>query len=219
MPRAPQAVEDVIVHGRTLPVSYRHSIMSIDHGDFTPQALLFDCDGTLVDTMAVHRAIWADIFARYDFEMTDAWWEHYANVALVPFVRAVIPDASEELCDRLNDEGMAKYIDALHHVEPMEHVIEIARASHGELPMAVVTGGYREIIIPTLNAAGITHLFDHIVTADDVVHSKPAPDVYSRAVSLLGADPARCIAYEDSEIGMESARGAGVGRVIDIRHL
>lgn len=184
-----------------------------------PAALLFDCDGTLVDTMGVHRAVWAEIFARYDFTMTDAWWEDYANVALVPFVRAVVPDASEELCEALNVEGMERYMEALHHVEPLEHVIEIARSAHGSVPMAVVTGGYREIIVPTLDAAGITHLFDHIVTADDVVHSKPAPDVYARAVALLGVEAARCVAYEDSEIGMQSALGAGVGRVIDIRTL
>ncbi len=109
------------------------------------------------------------------------------------------------------------YMDAIHLVAPMEHVVEIAQEHHGRLPMAVVTGGYREIIIPTLDAAGITHLFDVVVTADDVVHSKPAPDVYARAASLLQVDPARCIAYEDSEIGMESARGAGIGRVVDIR--
>lgn len=187
--------------------------------DLPPSALLFDCDGTLVDTMAVHRAIWAELFARYDFEMTDAWWGTYCNVALVPFVRAAIPDASEELCDALNVEGMDMYLDVLHHVEPMEHVIDIARTAHGSVPMAVVTGGYRDIIVPTLDAAGITHLFDHIVTADDVVNSKPAPDVYARAVALLGVDAASCIAYEDSEIGMQSARDAGVGRVIDIRGL
>jgi HAD superfamily hydrolase (TIGR01509 family) len=180
-------------------------------------ALLFDCDGTLVDTMGVHRSIWTEIFARYGFTITDAWWEEYANVALVPFVQAVIPDASEELADQLNVEGMARYLEVIHLAEPLEHVIEVARAHHGRLPMAVVTGGYREIIIPTLDAAGITHLFDVIVTADDVTHSKPAPDVYERAVTLLEVDPARCIAYEDSEIGMTSAQGAGIGRIIDIR--
>jgi HAD superfamily hydrolase (TIGR01509 family) len=180
-------------------------------------ALLFDCDGTLVDTMGVHRSIWTEIFARYGFTITDAWWEEYANVALVPFVQAVIPDASEELADQLNVEGMARYLEVIHLAEPLEHVIEVARAHHGRLPMAVVTGGYREIIVPTLDAAGITHLFDVIVTADDVTHSKPAPDVYERAVTLLEVDPARCIAYEDSEIGMSSAQGAGIGRIIDIR--
>lgn len=185
--------------------------------DADTAALLFDCDGTLVDTMNVHRVIWAEIFGRYGFTMTDQWWADYCNVALVPFVQAAIPHAGVELAEELNQEGMDMYMDAIHLVEPMEHVVEIAHEHHGRLPMAVVTGGYREIIIPTLDAAGITHLFDVVVTADDVVHSKPAPDVYARAASLLQVDPARCIAYEDSEIGMESARGAGIGRVVDIR--
>lgn len=180
-------------------------------------ALLFDCDGTLVDTMSVHRVVWAEIFGRYGFTMTDAWWADYCNVALVPFVQAAIPDAGVALAEELNRESMVTYMDAIHLVEPMEHVIAIAHEHHGRLPMAVVTGGYREIIIPTLDAAGITHLFDVVVTADDVVHSKPAPDVYARAANLLQVDPARCIAYEDSEIGMESARGAGIGRIVDIR--
>lgn len=182
-------------------------------------ALLFDCDGTLVDTMGVHRVVWAEIFGRYDFEVTDQWWDEYANVALAPFVRAVIPDASLELCDALNAEGMSMYMEALHHVVPLRHVIEIAENAHGMLPMAVVTGGYREIILPTLDAAGVLHLFDVIVTADDVEHSKPAPDVYALAARLLQVEPARCVAYEDSEIGMASALGAGIGRVVDIRIL
>ena len=189
----------------------------VPHPEPDTAALLFDCDGTLVDTMGVHRIVWAEIFARNGFKITDQWCEDYANVALMPFVRAVIPDASEELADELNIEGMARYMEAIHLAEPLEHVIEVVRAHHGRLPMAVVTGGYREIVVPTLDAAGITHLFDVIVTADDVVHSKPAPDVYERAAALLQVDPARCVAYEDSEIGMASAHGAGIGRIVDIR--
>ena len=227
---APHVGQDSIVHGASvrdaevmrvtiLLLRIVGPVTLLPSPDATTAALLFDCDGTLVDTMGVHRVIWAEIFGRYGFEMTDEWWHEYCNVAVVPFVRAVVPDASEELCEQLNAEGMEMYVDVLHEVEPLEHVIDIARAAHGRLPMAVVTGGYREIILPTLDAAGITHLFDVVVTADDVVHSKPAPDVYARAASLLQVDPARCIAYEDSEIGMESARGAGIGRVVDIRLL
>ena len=58
-------------------------------------AVLFDCDGTLVDTMGVHRIVWSKIFARYDYTVTDDWWADNANVALLPFVRSVVPDADE----------------------------------------------------------------------------------------------------------------------------
>jgi HAD superfamily hydrolase (TIGR01509 family) len=191
------------------------------HDSLTPPpgtaALLFDCDGTLVDTMQLHRIVWHQIFGRYGFEMTDEWWEEYANVAVGPFVRAVIPDADDALAMQLLEEGNQLFLEALHLLEPIEHVVAIARENHGRLPMAVVTGGFREVIVPTLDSVGITDMFDPIVTADDVVDSKPAPDLYLRAAALLGVDPGQCVAYEDSEIGMASARAAGVGTVIDIR--
>lgn len=182
------------------------------------RALLFDCDGTLVDTMQLHRIVWHQIFGRHGFEITDEWWEEYANVALGPFVRAVIPDADDALADQLLEEGNALFLEALHLLEPIEHVVAIAREHHGHLPLAVVTGGFREVVVPSLDVVGITGLFDHVVTADDVVDSKPAPDLYLRAMTLLGVGPDECVAYEDSEIGMASARAAGIRTVVDIRH-
>lgn len=185
--------------------------------DSTTQAILFDCDGTLVDTMPIHRAVWSELFLRYDFVITDEWWEEWANLPLLPMVQHVIADATPELADQLNVEAMEMYNEMLHMIEPLDHVIEVARQHHGRLPMAVVTGGYRDVVVPSLNEAGITHLFDHIVTADDVTHSKPAPDLYALAMRKLGVKPEACLVYEDSEIGMTSARGAGVGRIVDIR--
>jgi HAD superfamily hydrolase (TIGR01509 family) len=129
-----------------------------------------------------------------------------------------IPDATPELADQLNVEAMAMYNQMLHMIEPLEHVIEVARRYHGQLPMAVVTGGYRDVVVPSLDAAGVTHLFDYIVTADEVMHSKPAPDLYSLAMRKLGVEPEACLVYEDSEIGMTSARGAGAGKIVDIRN-
>lgn len=182
-----------------------------------PKALLFDCDGTLVDTMGLHRVVWQRIFERYDFVMTDEWWEDYANVAVGPFVRAVVPEADDELVQALLDEGNLAFEDALHLLEPVEHVVEIARANHGRLPMAVVSGGFRGPVVGSLEAVGIADLFDLVVTADDVVHSKPAPDLYLRALDLLGLAPDECVVYEDSEIGIASARAAGITAVVDIR--
>jgi HAD superfamily hydrolase (TIGR01509 family) len=185
--------------------------------DATTKAILFDCDGTLVDTMPIHREIWHQLFLRYDFVITDEWWEEWANLPLLPMVLHAIPDATPELADRLNLESMGMYNEMLHKIEPLEHVIDVARQYHGKLPLAVVTGGYRDVVVPSLDAAGITHLFDHIVTADEVIHSKPAPDLYELAMRKIGVLPEACLVYEDSEIGMTSARGAGVGRIVDIR--
>lgn len=185
--------------------------------DETTRAILFDCDGTLVDTMPIHRAVWHELFLRYDFVITDEWWEEWANLPLLPMVQHVIPDATPALADDLNVEAMEMYNERLHLIEPLEHVIEVARQFHGRLPMAVVTGGFRDVVVPSLDEAGITDLFDVIVTCDEVTHSKPAPDLYELAMRKLGVAPEHCLVYEDSEVGMASARGASAGRIVDIR--
>ena len=181
------------------------------------RALLFDCDGTLVDTMGLHRVVWQEMFDRFDFTITDEWWEEVGNVPLEPFVLAAIPDASEELMAELRQESIDLFNERLHLLEPLEHVVEVARRFHGVLPMAVCSGGFREPVVNSLDEVGIVHLFDHIVTADDVIDSKPAPDLYILGMQRLGFGPDEVVVYEDSEIGIASASAAGITRIIDVR--
>ena len=180
-------------------------------------AILFDFDGTLVDTMPVHRKVWDVLFAPYGFQITDQWWADCGNLPLHPYVTSAIPNASAELAGELNLQAIELFNDHLHVIEPIEHVVTIAQQFHGKLPLAVVTGSYRDVVIPVLDAIGITGLFDLVVTADDVQHSKPAPDLYQLAMHRMSVAAGRCLVYEDSEIGVESARLAGVGRIVDIR--
>ena len=193
------------------------SVPSRPHPPEGVRALLFDCDGTLVDTMGLHQVVWSELFAEHGFSLTDEWWEETGNVALEPFVRAALPDASDELIARLRDDSITLFGERLHLLEPLEHVVEVARRFHGVLPMAVCSGGFRQPVLDSLDAVGITSLFDHIVTADDVVHSKPAPDLYLLGMARLRVGPDEVVVYEDSEIGIASASAAGVTRIVDVR--
>lgn len=181
------------------------------------RALLFDCDGTLVDTLAVHRAVMTTVFAEFGFQLTDEWWAANQNRPMVPFVRAAIPDASKELIEQIKSLGEDRFDEQLHLLEPMEHVVQIAKRFHGVLPMAVCSGGHRRAVVASLAVAGIEHLFDAVVTGEDVEHSKPAPDVYLRGLELLAVEPSAAVAFEDSEIGIASARAAGIAAVVDVR--
>lgn len=181
------------------------------------QALLFDCDGTLVDTMGVYRIGWHQVFGRHGFEMTDEWFRTWGGHSTQSFVEAAFPDAPPEFIAQVSREGHETFLESVHLVEPFEHVVEVARAHHGRLPMAVVSGGPRVAVLASLRAVGIEELFDLVVTADDVPAGKPAPDAYLRAMADLGVDPARCVAYEDSASGMTSAREAGIPLVVDVR--
>lgn len=181
------------------------------------QALLFDCDGTLVDSLSLYRVCWRQVFGRHGFEMADDWFAHHAGNDVHAFVRQAFPDASEDARTAIIDEGMALFMASTHLIEPLEHVVEVARAHHGRIPMAVVSSGLGHAVRESLDAVGITGLFDVILTLDDVEAGKPAPDGYLRAIELLGVDAAHCVAYEDSATGIDSARAAGVPTVVDVR--
>ncbi|MDI1289171.1 MAG: HAD family phosphatase [bacterium] len=180
-------------------------------------ALLFDCDGTLVDNTEVYRICWRQIFHRHGFEMSDEWFDQWASHSMEPFLLAAIPNADPALRTKLANEGLELFSSSAHLVRPVEHVVEVARMYKGVTPMAVVSGGPRSEVLLSLQAVGIDSLFDVIVTADDVTRAKPAPDGYLLAARLLGVSPQDCIAYEDSMTGMDSARAAGIATIIDVR--
>jgi HAD superfamily hydrolase (TIGR01509 family) len=181
------------------------------------EALLFDCDGTLVDTMGLYRICWRQVFGRHGFDMSDEWFTTWAGHSTLPFVTAALPGYDAEHLAAVAQEGVDLFLESTHLLEPLDHVVQIARRHHGRVPMAVVSGGPRDAVMASLEAVGISDLFDVIVTVTDVEHGKPAPDGYLRAIELLGVRPEACVAYEDTSSGIESARGAGIPAIVDVR--
>ncbi len=181
------------------------------------QALLFDCDGTLVDTLGLYRICWRQVFGRHGFDMSDEWFEVWAGHTMVLFVRAALPEADEDTLREVAREGLDLFLESTHLLEPLEQVVSIAREYHGRIPLAVVSGGPRIAVLESLAAVGITELFDAIVTVDDVRRGKPAADAYLRAMELLGVDADHCVAYEDSNTGIASAAAAGIPVIVDVR--
>jgi len=183
------------------------------------QALLFDCDGTLVDTLALYRSCWTVVFGARGFELTDEWFETWRGHTMEPFLLAALPDLTPEELLVVEREGLDMFFERAHELEAFEHIVDIAREFHGRLPIAVVSGGPRDAVERTLEATGLDELFDLVVTNSDVAHGKPAPDVYLLAMERLGVDAAHCIAYEDSGSGLASAEAAGIAHVRDVRLL
>lgn len=105
------------------------------------------------------------------------------------------------------------HLDAVTAIQP---VISIATTHRGKLPMAVASGGYRDTITRTLDRLAIRDWFDAMVTAEDTPRHKPDPDVFLEAAKRLNVDAAKCIVFEDTDIGLEAARRAGM-RGIDVR--
>jgi len=110
------------------------------------------------------------------------------------------------------------YLELLHHVGPIEKIVAIAREHRGTLPMAVASGGTRQVIQSVLVHLGIREWFKAVVTSEDVVLQKPAPDIFLEAARQLGVPPHACRAFEDTDLGMNAIRAAGMDAV-DVRHL
>jgi len=115
-------------------------------------------------------------------------------------------------------EKEAEYLPLIAQVEPINVVVGIARENYGKMPLAVASGGTHAMIEQVLAHLGIRELFEAIVSSEDVVRQKPAPDIFLEAARRIGVPPQFCRAYEDTDIGMQAIRAAGM-EAVDVREL
>jgi HAD superfamily hydrolase (TIGR01509 family) len=110
------------------------------------------------------------------------------------------------------------YLPLMAQVEPIHAVVEIARANFGKIPLAVASGGTQKIICDVLEHLQIRHLFAAVVTSEMVKNQKPAPDIFLEAARRIGVEPKSCRAYEDTDLGLQAIRAAGM-EAVDVRTL
>lgn len=183
------------------------------------KGLIFDCDGTLADTMPLHWRAWQVVTARHRIHLAE---DRFYALGGVPS-RDILKMLSDEQGVPLDHLAVARekeseYLPLIAQVEPINTVVGVARENYGKIPLAVASGGTRKIIEQVLHHLGIQHLFQAIVTSEDVVNQKPAPDIFLEAARRVGVPPQFCRAYEDTDLGMEAIRAAGMEGV-DVRKL
>lgn len=183
------------------------------------QGLIFDCDGTLADTMPLHWRAWRTITERHRLHFPE---DRFYALGGVP-TRDILKMLSREQglsIDHLAvaHEKEAEYLPLIDQVEPVNVVVGVAREHYGKVPMAVASGGTKKIITQVLEHLGIVKLFDAIVTSEDVTRQKPAPDIFLEAARRIGVPPKCCRAYEDTELGLQAIKAAGM-EAVDVRTL
>jgi HAD superfamily hydrolase (TIGR01509 family) len=181
------------------------------------RGLIFDCDGTLVDSMPLHWRAWNTVTARHRLDFPE---ERFYAMGGVPS-RDILKLLREEQGIDIDPLAVSKekeeeYLRIMHECSPVHEVVEIARAHHGKIPMAVASGGVQPIICSVLEKLGIRHYFDAVVTSEMVKNQKPAPDIFLEAARRITVEPRFCRAYEDTDLGLSAIRAAGM-EAVDVR--
>ena len=165
----------------------------------------------------MHYNAWRQAFSIAGVEFTS---ERFYAMAGMPTEKIIATLAAENgLQLDAAELATAKeklFLNRLEELQPREDICAVARQHHGVIPMAVASGSQRYSVHAQLRQIGVIDLFDAIVTAEDTVNHKPAPDVFLRAAELIGVPAQGCRVYEDSTLGIQAAVAAGMDYV-DVR--
>lgn len=184
-----------------------------------PKGLIFDCDGTLANTMPLHWRAWQLITQRHNLHFPEDRFYALGGVPSRDILKMLAQEQGRSFDHiAVAHEKEEAYLPLMGEVEPIHAVVEIAKEHHGKIPMAVASGGTQKIICQVLEHLNIRHLFDAVVTSEMVKNQKPAPDIFLEAARRIGVDPGFCRAYEDTDLGMRAIRDAGM-EAVDVREL
>ncbi|WP_127554789.1 beta-phosphoglucomutase family hydrolase [Saccharospirillum alexandrii] len=188
--------------------------------DVTPfRGLVFDMDGTLVESGPLHEIAWRETLAKYHLPVNARLMHSLAGVPTRETLLRVAAETGYPLSapvEEMNAFKEALVADLAPRYVKATRLEELAREHFGKLPMAVGTGAYTAEARDILNHCGILSLFDVVVGADQVTHPKPAPDTFLACAEQLGCSPGDCVVFEDADLGLEAARAAGM-TAVDVR--
>ena len=185
--------------------------LEIPDGNFA--GYIFDLDGTLVDTMPLHYLAWDEAMRRVGMPGTLSE-DLFYSLGGVPTLRVAELLATHYGLNidpwKVFHEKEALFSARTHEAALIEPVVTFARRVAATHPVAIASGGPRDIVRRTLELKGLAALFPVVVSADDVVHGKPAPDMFLLAAKKMAVEPAHCLVFEDAEPGMRAAEAAGM---------
>jgi len=185
--------------------------LAIPPGEFA--GFIFDLDGTLIDTMPLHYRAWnqamrrAGLRSRLDEEFFYSLGGVPTRQVMELFARRY---GRQFDFDRIRQEKDTLFAEVQAEARLIKPTVEFARRVAPTHPVAVASGGPRRVVRQSLEITGLASLFPIVVTADDVAHGKPAPDMFLLAAKRMKVAPGRCLVFEDADPGIKAAEAAGM---------
>jgi HAD superfamily hydrolase (TIGR01509 family) len=186
--------------------------LKIPDGAF--RAYLFDCDGTIADSMPLHYVAWSTALGEWACTFDETLFYEWGGKPVHEIISTL--NRMQGLQMPVEQLGVRKenlYYEQLHNLKAVPEVLEQIEAQHGLIPLGVVSGSSRESVVNSLTTLGLLDRFDTIVGAEDYARSKPAPDGFLMAAQRLGIAPSDCLVFEDTALGVQAATAAGMASV------
>jgi len=177
------------------------------------RGLIFDLDGTLADTMPYHYKGWNAACRKFGAEIDTSFLRKHMGTPGWIIADEIIKKyklSGLVTAEQIISEKLIQFYKDHHLVKPIKPVVDIVKKYHGQLPMAIGTGGNRESVEKTLEITGLHKYFDIIVTANDVSRFKPHPETFLRCAELMKIDPQYIEVFEDGDLGIQAALSAGM---------
>lgn len=184
----------------------------LPEGEF--QAYIFDCDGTIADSMPLHYNAWRNALAPWNCDFTESLFYEWAGFSVTEIVRML--NEKHGLKMPVEDVVRRKeeiYFQSLPDLKAVPEVLEHINSSYARIPFAVVSGSTRDSVTASLRSLGLAEKFEILVCAGDYKKGKPDPEPFLLAAARLGVKPQSCLVFEDSEMGIVAARAAGMASV------
>jgi HAD superfamily hydrolase (TIGR01509 family) len=178
------------------------------------KAYLFDCDGTIVDSMPLHYVAWKRVLSEWNCEFAEDVFYAWGGMPVAEIIATL--NARHGLAMPVEEVARRKealYFEILPKLKAVPEVLEHIEASHGQIPFAVVSGSTRDSVTASLDVLKILDRFDTLVCAGDYERSKPDPEPFLIAAERLGIAPEDCLVFEDTEMGIQAATAAGMASV------
>ncbi len=186
--------------------------LKVPHGSF--EAYLFDCDGTIADSMPLHYIAWKQALGECHCEFAEELFYAWGGKPIAE----IISTLNEKHGLHMSVETIAHrkeslYYELLPQLKAVPEVVEHIEAQHGRIPFAVVSGSTRESVTASLAMLKLLDRFDSLVCAGDYKKSKPDPEAFLLAAANLGVAPESCLVFEDTDMGIQAATSARMASV------
>jgi HAD superfamily hydrolase (TIGR01509 family) len=180
----------------------------------TFKAYLFDCDGTIADSMPLHYIAWSKALAEHRCEFSEDLFYDWGGVSVAEVIQRLNEQQGLNMSvEEVSNRKESFYLENLPQLKAIPEVLEVIEANYGRIPFAVVSGSTRESVTASLAALNLVDRFDALVCAGEYEKGKPDPEAFVIAAAKLGVAPESCLVFEDAAMGIQAAAAAGMASV------